>query len=357
MRRRLFLKLFASVAAGGSAIALLDRRSVLRRHVLRLLELPGSALCRKTIFSMGTFVTVSMYHEDTPECLPIVDRALDEFRVAEALMSTFKPDSDVARVNRCAGERSQVVGTQVCEVVAAAIRMGDRSRGIFDVTILPLLKAYGFRDDSPRIPDPDELTEILSMVDYRQLSVDRHRHEIGVASPHAQIDLGGIAKGYAVDRAAQVLRSHGIQRAVIDAGGDIFALGSPKEHDGWPIGIQHPLRPSRLVGRVRLRDQAIATSGNYEQHITVGDRRYGHLFDPRTGCPSASVLSASVIARTSLEADALSTTAFLMGPEDGLRYVCESEQTEGLYVTEGEEGRVKFKATDGFPLDCTSDAA
>lgn len=190
---------------------------------------------------MGTFVTISMSDRDARDYLPVVGQALDEFRIVDRLMSTFKPDSDVARVNRCAGDRSMEVDSRVCDVVAAAIQMGDMSGGIFDMTILPLLKAYGFRDDSPRRPDPRELADARSVIGYRQVFVDRQRSEIGIESRRAQIDVRGIAKGYAVDRAADVLRSHGIRRAVIDAGGDIFALGTPAEGDGWAIGIQHPL--------------------------------------------------------------------------------------------------------------------
>ncbi|UCC30230.1 MAG: FAD:protein FMN transferase, partial [Phycisphaerales bacterium] len=259
---------------------------------------------------------------------------------------------DVARVNRCAGDRSLKVSARVYDVVAAAIQMGDISGGIFDMTILPLLKAYGFRDDSPRRLDPQELADARSTVDYRQVFVDKQRCEIGIESPRAQIDLGGIAKGYAVDRAAEVLRSHGIRRAVIDAGGDMFALGTPADSDGWPIGIQHPLYSDKLVGRVHVRDQAIATSGNYEKYISAGDKRYGHLLDPRTGCSSEPMLSASVIAPTSLAADALSTTAFLMGRDDGHRFIAGQRRTQGLFITSGPDSGICFKTTTGFPLDC-----
>ncbi len=351
MKRRAFLRLLSSVAIGGAAITFLDRRLQLGHRLLHTLVTPGRGLYRKTIISMGTFVNLTLDDDDAREHPLAIDRALGECRAVDTLMSSFKPDSHIARVNRCAGERSLEVDTRVCDVVAAAIDMGHRTGGIFDVTVLPLLRAYGFRDNTPRVPDPEKLATLLETVDYRRLIVDVPRCEIGIETRRAQIDLGGIAKGYAVDRAAGVLRSHGITRAVIEAGGDIFALGSPPDADGWPIGIQHPLCPDKLVACVRIRNQAIATSGNYERFVSVGNRRYGHLFDPREGCPSESALSATVIAPTSLEADALSTTAFLMGSSEGSRFLAEQKRVHGLFTSTEQDGDVEVRATHGFPFD------
>lgn len=355
MKRRVFLRLLASATAGGAAVSLLQGRPSWPRRLARLLEPPEGGLHRRTMLAMGTFVTISVPDEDACRVLPAIERAFEEFRCVDALMSTFDPASQLASVNRRAGERSVRVDARVCEVVAAAVQMGERSGGIFDVTVLPLLRSYGFRDGPSRVPRPEELAEVLSTVDYRRVFVDRRTCEIGIESRHAGIDLGGIAKGYAVDRAAEALRASGVEKAVIDAGGDIFALGAPAGRSGWSIGIQHPLHRDRLAARVCIRDQAVATSGNYENHVTVGQERYGHLIDPRNGRPSAPVLSATVVGATALVADAWSTTVFLMGPIEGSRFVQEHEQAQCLFLARREKGGVEARATSGFPWEGVED--
>lgn len=351
MKRRIFLRLLASAVAGGVVITCFKGRSPARRRIVHLAARAEGELYRKTIVSMGTFVTISMSEKDAHECLPAINQALAEFRTVETLMSTFDPGSEIASVNRCAGERSVRVDARICEVVDAAKQMAARSDGLFDLTVLPLLKAYGFRDESPRVPDPGELAEARSRVDYRRVFVDRRACEVGIESRHTSIDLGGIAKGYAVDRAVDILRSNGVRNAVIDAGGDILAMGAPAETDGWEIGIQHPLHVDRLAARIRLRDQAIATSGNYERHVSVGMARYGHILDPRTGYPSETMLSASVIAPTALEADALSTMAFLLGRNRSIGLITEPEGARGVFITAGPGGAIDIESTGGFPLD------
>ncbi len=255
-------------------------------------------------------------------------------------------------VSRYAGSKNLTVDPLVCEVVEAAKLMGDRSDGVFDITILPLLKAYGFRNNRSnltRIPEPEQVAELLSKINYRQIFVDNEKQLIGLESSGAQIDLGGIAKGYAVDRAVYILRSHGIQKAIINAGGDIFAIGAPNGEEGWHIGIQHPQYPEKLAATVHIRDKAIATSGNYENFIRVNGRRYGQLFDPRTGNPSNPMLSATIVASTSMEADALSTTAFLKGQQSGYLFVQYQKNAESIFITKQSDLKIDIKSTDNFP--------
>jgi len=347
--RRKFLKYSLSVAAGGTTLALLSPQLRLGERLLYLLAPPDEKPVKKTIISMGTFITVSVYDKKEEDYNHIIERAFDEFRSVDNLMSTFKEESDVSRINRYGGINRLKVDPMVCEVVETAKTIGDRSSGIFDFTILPLLRAYGFRDNHPRTPEPEVLEEALSLVDYRKVSVDKENNVIGLETTGSQIDLGGIAKGYAVDRAANILRSHGVQKAVINAGGDIFAIGAPDEKEGWLIGIQHPLYPEKIAATVLINDQAIATSGNYENYIVVDDKQYGHLFDPRTGNPSNPVLSATIVAPSAMDADALSTSAFLMGQDNGSRFTQNQECAEGIFITKKSDRKIDFKTTDNFP--------
>jgi len=347
--RRKFLKYSLSVAAGGFTLALLHPQLRIGKRLLYFIAPPDEKPYKKTIISMGTFITISVYDQKKKDYQPIVEQAFNELRTVDILMSTFNEKSEISRVNRYAGFESLEVDPRVCEVVEAAKTMGEKSNGIFDLTILPLLKSYGFRDNHPRIPDPEIMEKVLSLVDYRQVFVDIENHLIGLQSSGAEIDLGGIAKGYAVDRAANILRSYGIQKAIINAGGDIFTLGTPRDNNGWLIGVQHPLYPEKVAATVRLKNQAIATSGNYENYITVESKQCGHLLDPITGHPTNPVLSATIVAPSAMEADALSTTAFLMGEENGSRFIQHNINAEGVFITKKSNREIEFVNTDNFP--------
>jgi thiamine biosynthesis lipoprotein len=163
------------------------------------------------------------------------------------------------------------------------------------------------------------------------------------------MDLGGVAKGYAVDRAVQALRSHGIERALVNAGGDIYAMGTPEDEEGWRIGIQHPCDPRKLAAAFRVRDQAVATSGNYENAVSVNGERIGHLFDPHSGRPANPILSATVVAPSAMEADALATASFLMAEKDSRSFVNSHPRTAALLIASESMGRLTMSATAGFP--------
>jgi thiamine biosynthesis lipoprotein len=310
---------------------------------------------------MGTFVSIAVHDRGGDRLAEAVEQAFDEVRAVDALMSTFRPDSQISRLNRAAGREPMAVDPRVAEVLRAARHTGEQSGGVFDVTVLPLLRAFGLRQalrdetdkDSrgsrpgraPHRPTPEALLSALGQVDYRTIAVDTASNSAGLAHSGTTIDLGGIAKGYAVDRAAEVLRARGVRQAVINAGGDLRVLGAPGHGHGggWRVGIADPLQPSGILATLEVRDQAIATSGNYEQFVEVDDERFGHLIDPRSGRPAEAMLSATVVAATAMQADAASTTAFLMGPELGAHHILEMSGADFVFV--GCAGR--FRASEG----------
>jgi thiamine biosynthesis lipoprotein len=218
-------------------------------------------------------------------------------------------------VNAAAGSGAAPVDPAVLGVLALASETAARSGGIYDPTVLPLMRLYGFyREGAARYPGDREIARTLEAVGFRGIALDRARGTIALARPGAGIDLGSIGKGWAVDRAAQALRDSGIRSGLVDIGGNVYGLGVPDDRaDGWSIGVLHPV--TRQVDRVFvLRDAAVATSGNHEQYRVLAGIRVGHLFDARRGRPADGHLSASVEAGTGVESDALSTTAFLLGP-------------------------------------------
>ena len=347
--RRDFFKYSLAAVAGGSALVLLLPKARLGERILSLVTSGDEKPYKKTVIAMGTFVTISVYDTKKEDHPFIVNRAFDEIHLVEELMSSFTTDSDVTLINRRADNDAVQVSPMVCEVVSAAHSVSERSSGAFDITVLPLLRVFGFRGNNPHIPGEKELETARRLVNYRNVFVHTANNTIGLKTAGQQIDLGGIGKGYAVDRAVNVLKSHGIERAIINAGGDIYALGAPKNDEGWKIGIQHPYFPEKMAGTVYIKNQAIATSGNYENYYIINGERYGHLFDPHTGKPANPILSATVTAPTAMEADALATASFLMGNKEGQPFIERQQQTSALFITPEPLRSIQFKTTNNFP--------
>lgn len=301
---------------------------------------------RRSMASMGTLVNISVF--DVPEKVAqeAVRRAFAEIRDVDRLMTTFDPGSQLSAVNRVAGNELLPVDPRLSEVLAASLDFSRHSNGLFDVTTLPLLEAWGFREDpdSAHRPDDKKLAFALEKVGYRH--VELQKGQVGLARRGAEIDLGGIAKGYAVDRAIAALVRFGVQRAIVEAGGDLFALGSPEDSDGWNIGLKHPLEPHTLCATITVKNQAVTTSGNYENFVVYDGHRYGHLLDPFTGEPVETYLSTTAVAATTLAADAASTTLYVAGRNQNAPVPA---GIEWLHIF-SENGRsLEFLASANFP--------
>jgi thiamine biosynthesis lipoprotein len=358
LNRRRLLGLACAAGAGSGAVAALGSPAGLGGYLLSLLEPQGALPYQRTIACMGTFVSIAVHDQNGERWAGAVEQCFDEIQAVDALMSTFRPDSQISRLNRAAGRESIVVDGRVDEVLRCARLMGAVSDGVFDVTVLPLMRAFGFRrglredgqGEGFRRPTPEMLHAALEQVDYRALHVDSVQGTAGLAHSGAAIDLGGIAKGYAVDRAAEVLQARGVRKAVINAGGDLRVLGAPCEESGWRVGISDPLQPARLLATLELRNQAIATSGNYEKFIEVGEDRLGHLIDPRSGNPAEAMLSATVVAPTAMQADAASTTAFLLGHTAGAKCVQERSGTDYVFLSSSQrtDNRIDIQSSSGI---------
>jgi thiamine biosynthesis lipoprotein len=268
---------------------------------------------------LGTWIRVVARHQDPARAERAIERAFGAIALVDRQMSVHRADSQLARVNRAAGARAVAVDAAVLEVVERARRNADRSAGIYDPTVLPLMRLFGFYDTRRNgYPTDREIGRALATVGWRHVRVDRPAGTLGLARRGAGLDLGSIGKGWAVDRAVESLRAEGITSGLVDVGRNVYGLGVPGERaEGWPVGAVHPV--TGAVERVFvLRDLAVATSGNAEQHHRLGGVTVGHLLDARRGRPADGPLSATVLARSGVDADALSTVAFLLG-EDRLR--------------------------------------
>jgi thiamine biosynthesis lipoprotein len=303
--RRRFLASVGVLAAGAICAPALSRVRLGRVTTVEV-ERPG----------LGTWIRVVARHQDPARAERAVERAFAAVATVDRQMSVHRSDSQLARVNRAAGIEAVAVDAAVLEVVGRARERAERTAGVYDPTVLPLMRLYGFYGASrDRYPGDREITRALDAVGWEQVRIDRAAGTLGLERRGAGLDLGSIGKGWAVDQAVAAMRAEGVTSGLVDVGRNVYGLGVPDERAaGWPVGLVHP-----ATGAIEhvfvLRDQAVATSGNAEQRHRLGGVTVGHLLDARRGRPAAGPLSATVMARSGTDADGTSTVAFLLGAE------------------------------------------
>src|SRR5215813_6792831 len=268
--------------------------------------------------SMGCVYTIAVYGHDLARLREAVAAALDEVDRIDRLMSNYKNDSELSRVNREAAKAPVKVDHELFDFIAECLRYSRESEGAFDITVGPLMKAWGFFRGEGRMPGEAELAEARSRVGYRRVILNRKDGTIYFDRAGVELDLGGIAKGYAVDRAVAVLKRYGVTSALLSAGGStIYALGSPPGKPAWEIEVQDPVERDKIATRVRLKDRALSVSGSYEKFFELNGERYSHIMDPSTGRPVQGVLSVVVITGDGVSGDALDNVFYVFGAERG----------------------------------------
>jgi thiamine biosynthesis lipoprotein len=290
---------------------------------------------------MGTRVAVELWSEDAALAERAIDAVIAEMRRTDELMSTYKPGSQLSQVNAHAHERPVVVDADIITVVERGLEMSRLSGGAFDVTYASVGYLYDYRAHQRRTDA--EIAAALPGVDYRQVVVDREARTIRFLKEGVRVDLGGIAKGYAVDRAIERLREMGIRHAMVNAGGDTRLLGD-RRGKPWIVGIRDPRAEGRMVTRLPLADEAISTSGDYERYFEADGVRYHHILEPGTGRSARAVRSATVLGPDATLTDALSTTVFVLGVERGMEIVSRVPGVEAVIVDA--HGRIYY--SDGL---------
>ena len=266
---------------------------------------------------MGTRVFVEIWHDDPQKAALLMQQVMDEMERINSLMSPYKETSELARVNRDAGAAPVKISRELFDLIVKANHYSDISGGAFDITFASVGHKFDYRNHIR--PTPEEQQEAAELIDYQHLLLDQEALTIAFAKPGMRIDLGGIAKGYAVDNAVALLKAAGVTNAIVTAGGDSRLIG---DHRGrpWMLGIKHP-RGDEHVIRLPLSDSAVSTSGDYERFFIDGGVRFHHIIDPSKGDSAREMLSATILADHSVDADALSTTVFVLGSEKGLKLV------------------------------------
>ncbi len=292
-------------------------------------------------WALGSKATITVLHESPEVATRAVDDAVQQLHTVERLMSIYRRDSQLARLNR----HGVLENPHAClvEILRAAQQTSRRTGGAFDVTVQPLWTLCAESHQAGCRPTADQIEAAVQKVDWRRIEISPRR--IALHGEGTAVTLNGIAQGFAADRAVAALRRHGIRHALVDTG-EIGTLGDKADGQPWTVGIQHPRCHDAYVDLADLKDRCLATSGDYATTFT-DDRRDNHLFDPRTGRSPVAFSSVTVAAPTALEADALSTAVSVLGAEDGLRLVRGIPGADAMVVLK--DGNTI--ATEGFPHD------
>jgi len=274
----------------------------------QLLRVEGS------VDAMGTAFTIAAYGEDRGKLQSAVAQGLEEARRLDNLMSNYKPDSEWSQINREAADHPVHISKETFDLLAACLEYSRESEGSFDITVGPLMKVWGFYKGTGHLPHRAEVWGALNLIGYKNIQLDPKDQSVRFAKKGVEIDPGGIGKGYAVDRIAQILKDDGIARALVSGGGSsIYAIGAPPHEKGWKIDIKDPKNTEKAVETVYLKDESISTSGSYEKFFYAEGHIYSHIMDPRTGYPAQGMLSTSVIAPRTLDTEAWTKPYYILG--------------------------------------------
>lgn len=280
-------------------------------------------LVRRTVPLMGTLAEIQVAHSDPGYAEAAIDAALAELFWVEQTMSRFRPDSDIGRANLRAAREAVAISPATAQVIAEALRWSDLSGGRFDPAVGAASELWDVLNRTTPPPDPAVL-HLARRGFWRTVELERFRGNAVVrfTDPESRLDLGAVAKGYSIDRAAEALRRRGIRKAIVTVGGDLFALGRSLDGEPWRVGIRSPHDRTRLAGTLSISDRAVATSGDYERFFQWRGLRYHHLMDPETAAPRRTpVHSTTVLADRCMTADAASTTVFGLTKQEGERLV------------------------------------
>ncbi|MBO5137201.1 MAG: FAD:protein FMN transferase [Spirochaetaceae bacterium] len=302
--------------------------------------------------SMGTVCSINLYSSGSQE---LYDKMFQRLEQIDNLFSVNYSDSAVSKINRAAGNAPVQVPAEVILVLENALQVAKETQGAFDPTIGALVKLWGIGTEKQKVPSLSEISAALELVDYRLVQIDYEASTVFLPLSGMSIDLGGIAKGYAADQLVQIAKDSGIESALFDLGGNIYAYGHKEEGSLWRVGIKNPLQPyGSPLAVLSLSNSTVVTSGTYERFFEVDGIRYHHILNPKTGFPvQGDILSVTILGSNSMLADAFSTAVFVLGSDVGTEFLkvqnCEgiivlSDKT--VFVTDGAREKTEIQLSD-----------
>ena len=310
-------------------------------------------LIKQTRMMMGTFAEVSIYSHDEKTAGKAIEGALDEMERMDRIMSNYKNDSELSKVNKKAAKSPVPCNTELLDVIEQSQYYSELSGGAFDITVSPIVALWGFFREKGHVPPDKEIEKLLPAVSYKNIVVKKNAETkksgtVFFKDIKTQIDLGAIGKGYAVDKALEIIKKCGIDNGCINLGGNIYVLGTPSGKNAWKIGVQHPRNKDEILGYLEIKNEATATSGDYERFFAFNGKRYSHIINPQTGRPVSGTIATTIVASTGTEVDALSTSVFVLGHEKGMELIKKIPNADALIAYEDKDGKIVIDMTEGF---------
>lgn len=305
---------------------------------------------KETQFLMDTIIDITAYGPGAEEA---VKASFAEFQRLHTLTNSFDENSQVSKINQMAGKGKVVVDPDLVYIVNHSRELSSKIEGTFDVSIGPLTQLWGIGRKGEYIPSQVEVEKALALVNYRIIEVDNTQNTIYLPKAGMLLDLGGIAKGYAVDKVIEILKAKGITSALVNAGGDVRVIGNKPDGKPWRIGVQHPRQSDGVIAKLALSEwDTMETSGDYQRFIMKDGIRYSHILDPRTGWQPRQIASVTTINTSSTDGDILGTGIFILGVEKGLQLLKQFPGNEAIIVTNdgqiiitpGLEGKIELSS-------------
>ena len=299
--------------------------------------------------TMGTVARIMVTAQDPRQAHQAIDAAFDKIFRIEALMSDYDAESQLSQVNSRAFEEPVAVDAELFEVLTAAKLYSCLCEGAFDITIGPVVQLWRKAKEDGTAPTPEAIAKAKAAVGHENLILDAENRTVKFAAEGMFLDLGGIAKGYAIDKAIEILQATGLKGAMVDIGGDLRCFGTPvngKPH--WLIGLQDPDNEETILMTLNIDDMAVATSGDYRRFVIIGDEKHSHIVNPATADSAKDLSSVTIIAREAMAADALATAVTVMGDKKGLELIDAIDNTEAILISHGDE--TTFEKTRGIDL-------
>ena len=297
-------------------------------------------------YAMNTYITMTLYGENAEKS---AEEAKAEILRLEKLFAHDDINSDIGKINRCS---SAQVSDETVEIIKKSAEISALTDSAADITVFPVVKAWGFTEKEYKVPAQAEISSLLGNVDYRKITVSENTVTV---PENVQITLGCIATGYASNKAAQIIKEHGTDSAVLSLGGNVQTVGTKNDGEAWNIAISDPQNTDSSIGTLSVKETAVVTSGAYQQNFTKGGKTYHHIINPKTGYPSDSGLtSVTVVCSDGATADALSTALFVMGLSKGIELYKNSQNFEAVFVDENRKIYVTDGLKDSFTLNESS---
>lgn len=303
-------------------------------------------------YLMGTIINIKAYGKNADKA---VQASVDKISDIENKMSLNISTSEINKINKNAGIAPVKVSKNTFDVVKASLIYSEKTKGSFDITVEPLVSLWGIGTDKARIPSKDEISNALSLINYKDVVINEKESTIMLKRKGQAIDLGAIAKGYTADELKKVLLNYNVSSAFLNLGGNVYVLGNKPDKTPWKIGVQNPLEPrGDYLGIVSVSDKSVVTSGNYERFFERNGKRYHHIFDTKTGYPAEKgLISVSIISDKSIDGDALSTSVYTLGLDEGKKLIESLKDVEAVFVTNDKKVYTTSGLKDTFKLTNT----